>query len=158
MQPSSVILAGAAFRVPALEALAAQRLGRRRRAVGRQLRVLPGSLQQGERVLTLARGWWGMRGALVVATDRRLLLLARSLPLRRPRKRELAYAQLASVAGRVDGDRVWLRLDGADSVLLLELAPADAGQELAQLVAGRAGLRRVDTLPAPIYRPGAFVG
>jgi hypothetical protein len=141
-----------------LAALAAERLGRCGRAVRRELRALPASLQQGERVLALARGWCGMRGGLVVASDRRLLLLARSLPLRRPGTRGLAYAQLASMAGRVDGDRVWLGLDGGGSVLSLELAPADAGQELAQPVAWRAGFRRVDTLPAPIYRPGDFVG
>jgi hypothetical protein len=58
----------------------------------------------------------------------------------------------------VDGDRVWLRLDGGDGVLSLELSPADAGQALAQLVAWRSRFRRVDTLPAPIYRPGDFVG
>ena len=138
--------------------MAAERLGGRGRAVRRELRALPASLQPGERVLALARGWWDMRGGLVVASDRRLLLLTRSLVPRRPRKRELSYARLASVARRVNGDRVWLRLDGGDSVLSLELAPAGAGQELAQLVASRAGFRRVDTLPAPIYRPGDFVG
>ena len=158
MQPTSVTLARAACCAPALETLAAERLGRRRRAVRRQLRVLPGSLWRDERVLMLARGWWGMRAGLVVATDRRLLLFARSLPLRRPRTREFAYAQLASVAGRLDGERVWLRVECGDSVLSLELSPADAGQELAQLVARRAGFRRVDPLPAPIYRPGDFVG
>jgi hypothetical protein len=138
--------------------LAVERLGRRRGDVRGGLRALPGSLQEGERVLTLARGWWGLLGGLVVATDRRLLLLARSVPLRRRRTRELVYAQLASVAGRVDGDRVWLRLDSGDNTLSLQLAPADAGQELACLVARRAGLSRVDALPAPIYRPGDWLG
>lgn len=139
-------------------ASAVERLGRRRGAVRGGLRALPDCLQEGERVLALARGWWGLLGGLVVASDRRLLLLARSVPFRRRRTRELAYAQLASVAGRVDGDRVWLRLEGGDSTLSLQLAPADAGQELAYLVARRAGLRRVEALPAPIYRPGDWFG
>jgi hypothetical protein len=135
-----------------------ERLGRRRRAVRQELRTLPDFLQRGERVLALARGWWGLRNGLVVASDRRLLLLQRSGLSRRPRMRELGYAPLASVAGRVDGDRVWLRLDSGEGMLSLELAPGDAGQQLAQVVAWRAGFRRVDTLQPPIIRPGDFGG
>jgi hypothetical protein len=63
---------------------------------------------------------------------------------------------LASVAGRADGDGVRPRLQFADSTLWLELAPADAGQELAQLVAWWAGFAGVDLLPAPVLRPGEF--
>jgi hypothetical protein len=97
-----------------------------------------------------------MRGGLVVASDRRLLFLSRPLFPRRPQTLEVAYARLASVAGRVDSDWVRLRRQFADSTLWLQLAPADAGQELAQLVAWRAGFAGVDVLPAPLLRPGEF--
>jgi hypothetical protein len=132
--------------------IAAETLGRRRRVVRRELRDLSGLVRAPERVFTMARGWWDLQGGLVVATDRRLLLLSRPL-LRRARVRELPFARLARVGKREHGDQVRLELTTADESIWLEVAPASRGAELAELVARRSAVGHVHDLPEPILRP-----
>jgi hypothetical protein len=137
---------------PDYRQIAAETLGRRRRSVRRELRDLPDLVRPPERVFTMARGWWGMRGGLVVATDRRPLLMFRPL-LRRVRVRELPYARLARAGKREHGDQVTLELIAADESIWLVLAPASRGAELAELIARRSALGHVYHLPEPILRP-----
>lgn len=154
MQPASLVVSesGRTPGRPDYRQIAAETLGRRRPGVRRELRALSRLVRPPERVFTMARGWWNLQGGLVVATDRRLLLLSRPL-LRRARVRELPYAQLARVGKREHGDQVRLELRTADESIWLEVAPASRGAELAELIARRSALRHVHHLPEPILRP-----
>jgi hypothetical protein len=158
VQPHSPAVSdsGRAPGTPDYRQIAAETLGRRRRVVRRELRDLSGLVRPPERVFTMARGWWDGQGGLVVATDRRVLLLSRPL-LRRARVRELRYARLARVGKREHGDQVSLELTTADESIWLEVAPASRGAELAELVARRSTLGNVHELPEPIVRPGDFM-
>ena len=83
-------------RTDTVEEAAAEKLSRRW-VVSDELELLPDRLEEGESVVTLCEGVKGLRAGLLVATDRRVIFVAK---IRGETWLEFAYGEIDSVAGK----------------------------------------------------------
>jgi hypothetical protein len=100
--------------------------------MGAELRGLPSLLEEGEQVQTLALatlGSAGLRGRLLVATDRRLIL-THKYPLRPQRTEAFPYERLQLI--RAEPGKLIVSVDARE--LRLNMLPADRAPELASSI------------------------
>ena len=125
--------------------IAADKLGAWRFTVGSELRALPELLAAEERVSSMAVGsLGGLRGRLIVVTDRRLLLIHRWW-LRPARVEEFGYEELESVRVCEQPRSGKLLLVASETGLSLEVGARAA--ELADQIKQAAGGGKVSTEP-----------
>jgi len=123
----------------AISEIAAEKLGRWRLTARGELGSLPRFLHAGERVVSMALGGLGMwRGRLLVATDRRLLLVHKH-SLRPARCEAIPYERIRSVDATPKGGG-WCELSLAVSgeTVTVQVMSAERGFELALLLSGPA--------------------
>ena len=120
----------------AISEIAAEKLGGWRLGVRGELRSLPRFLHAGERVVSMALGSLGhWRGRLLVATDRRLLLVNKC-PLCPARCEEIPYERIRSLSATPKGGGCALSLDVSGETVTVQVISAERGDELARLLSG----------------------
>ena len=132
-----------------LQALARDKIGFLRHGVRGELRGLAKNLGSGELVLSMGLAAAGWKGRLIVATDRRVLLLSK-WPLRPIRCDELPYEQLTSVSvDETSQSKVALVLTAGGEAQSWQILPPALAAELAKLAGERIGAEKVSVKRVP---------
>jgi len=132
----------------AINEIAAEKLGGWRLGTRGETRSLPPFLHAEERVVSMAVGTLGTwKGRLLVATDRRLLLVSK-LPLRPARCEAIPYERIRSLSATPKGGACELRLDVSGEPRTVNVIPAERGDEFARLLSGPSAAENVSIEPS----------
>ena len=124
--------------------IAKDKLGRWSLGVRGELRALRGALEDGEQLQTLGVGVAGVKGRLLVATDRRLLLVGK-MPLRPARVERFAYEEVESPLATFDEDGYTkLSFTASGGEQSFQIMPTKRAFELADVIAERVGAEKAD--------------
>jgi hypothetical protein len=123
----------------AVKEMAREKLGRWRYSAGAELRAVPKILSPSERILTMAAAAAGMKGRLLVVTNRALFFIHKNAPLRPVHCTRYLYSEivaLQAVEKPLGTGLFVLEFTHGDEQLSWEVRPKIRGPE----IAGIAGL------------------